>query len=97
MEWYDYVIRAGALAGAIAAIGYVIGWSFNRFVILPLERFIDERTELIQPTANGGNSLPDALKILNRLEQNQAIIRADVIKIKDDFIEHLKDHKFYED
>lgn len=97
MEWYDYVIRAGALAGAIAAIGYVVGWSFSRFVIRPLEKFIDERTALIQPTANGGNSLPDALKILNRLEHNQAIIRNDVIKIKDDFIEHLKDHKFYED
>lgn len=97
MEWYDYVIRAGALAGAVAAIGYVVGWSFSRLVIRPLEKFIDERTVLIQPTANGGNSLPDALRILNRLEQNQAIIRADVIKIKDDFIEHLKDHKFYED
>lgn len=97
MEWHDYVIRAGALAGAIAAIGYVIGWSFRRFIISPLEKFIDERTKLIQPTANGGNSLPDALKILNRLEQNQAIIRTDVIKIKDDFIEHLKDHRFYED
>lgn len=96
MEWYDYVIRAGALAGAVATIGYVIGWSFSRLVIRPLEKFIDERTELIQPTANGGNSLPDALRILNRLEQNQAMIRADVIKIKDDFIEHLKDHKFYE-
>lgn len=97
MEWYDYVIRAGALAGAVAAIGYVIGWSFRHLIVKPIERLIDERTELIQPTANGGNSLPDALKILNRLEQNQAIIRADVIKIKDDYIEHLKDHKFYED
>jgi len=96
MEWYDYVIRAGAVAGAFAAIGYIIGWSFRRLVISPLEKFIDERTSLIQPTSNGGNSLPDALRILNRLERNQAIIRDDVIKIKDDYIEHLKDHKFYE-
>jgi hypothetical protein len=97
MEWYDYLIRAGAIAGAIAAIGYVVGWSFRYFIVRPIERLIDERTELIQPTANAGNSLPDALRILYRLEEKQSIIRYDIVKLKEDLVEHLRDHKFYEE
>ena len=72
-------MSALATGEAVAVIGTavvgVIGWAAKHWLYDQLHerlsRFedrIDERTYPIQPGANGGNSLPDAIAILTRLE-----------------------------
>lgn len=38
-------------------------------IVLPLKTFIREQTYPIQPTANGGRSLPDIAHAVNRIEK----------------------------
>lgn len=66
---FEDILFAGQVAAAISAFfilgGYVIRW----FVVPPLEKMISEKTEQIQPNANGGKSLPDVALMLGRLSQ----------------------------
>jgi hypothetical protein len=39
------------------------------FIINPLKTFIKEQTYPIQPTANGGRSLPDIARTVDRIEK----------------------------
>ncbi len=39
------------------------------FVVSPLKNFIKEQTYPIQPTANGGRSLPDIARTVDRIEK----------------------------
>lgn len=39
------------------------------FVVTPLKNFIKEQTYPIQPTANGGRSLPDIARTVDRIEK----------------------------
>lgn len=48
--------------GIIAALGK---W----LVVNPLKNFIKDQTYPIQPTANGGRSLPDIARTVDRIEQ----------------------------
>jgi hypothetical protein len=38
-------------------------------IVNPLKRFIKDQTYPIQPTANGGRSLPDIARTVDRIEQ----------------------------
>ena len=38
-------------------------------VLIPLKNFIREQTYPIQPTANGGRSLPDIARTVDRIEK----------------------------
>jgi hypothetical protein len=38
-------------------------------IVNPLKRFIKEQTYPIQPTANGGRSLPDIARTVDRIEK----------------------------
>lgn len=46
----------------------IIGVIFKWFVLLPLKNFIKEQTYPIQPTSNGGRSLPDVAAAVARIE-----------------------------
>jgi hypothetical protein len=48
--------------GIIAALGK---W----LIVKPLQTFIKEQTYPIQPTANGGRSLPDIARAVDRIEK----------------------------
>jgi hypothetical protein len=39
------------------------------FIVTPLKNFIKEQTYPIQPTANGGRSLPDIAHTVDRIEK----------------------------
>jgi hypothetical protein len=39
------------------------------FIVIPLKNFIKEQTHPIQPTANGGRSLPDVARAVDRIEK----------------------------
>lgn len=39
------------------------------FIVNPLKSFIKEQTHPIQPTANGGRSLPDIARTVDRIEK----------------------------
>lgn len=55
----------GTVASSLAVVG-VLG----RIIILnPLKHFIREQTYPIQPTANGGRSLPDIAMAVDRIEK----------------------------
>jgi hypothetical protein len=38
-------------------------------IVTPLKAYIKEQTHPIQPTANGGRSLPDVAKAVDRIEK----------------------------
>ena len=48
--------------GIIAVLGK---W----FIVKPLKNFIKEQTYPIQPTSNGGRSLPDIARTVDRIEK----------------------------
>lgn len=51
-------------------------------IVLPLKNFIREQTYPIQPTANGGRSLPDIARAVNRIE----------IRLDEHIAHHSKDN-----
>ena len=62
------IIHIGQIAGALIAIltlgGILVKWG----IVKPIKAYIDTMTYAIQPHANGGNSLPDAIKAIARVE-----------------------------
>lgn len=63
------ILTAGQYAAALTAvlgfIALVVKWA----VVIPIKAYIDKMTYAIQPNSNGGNSLPDVVKTLNRIEK----------------------------
>ena len=59
---------AGQLAGALSAIGAVVFVIVKYVVVTPIQNYIDLRTNQIQATSNGGNSFPDAIIAIKRVE-----------------------------
>jgi len=39
------------------------------FIVTPIKAYIKEQTHPIQPTANGGRSLPDIARTVDRIEK----------------------------
>lgn len=64
----NHIILAGQVAGALAAIGGLVYAIVTYAVVKPIKAYIDHATYQIQPTSNGGNSLPDAIKAIKRVE-----------------------------
>ena len=50
---------------SIGILSVLVKW----FVVNPLKNFIKEQTYPIQPTANGGRSLPDIARTVDRIEK----------------------------
>jgi hypothetical protein len=66
----------------LAGLG-VLGVLFRVLVLLPLKAFIKEQTYPIQPTANGGRSLPDVALGIEAIKLRLDSIERRVIKLED--------------
>ena len=66
----------------LAGLG-VVGVLFRVLVLLPLKAFIKEQTYPIQPTANGGRSLPDVALGIEAIKLRLDSIERRVIKLED--------------
>lgn len=64
----EAIIMAGQVAGALSAIGAVVYVIVKYVVVKPIQNYIDKATYPISPTANGGKSLPDAIRVIKRIE-----------------------------
>lgn len=65
MDAKEVLVFISIAVGAITIIA-----SIGRVLILnPLKAFIKEQTYPIQPTANGGRSLADVARTVNRIEK----------------------------
>lgn len=54
---------------SISLVLGITGIIFRLFILIPLKNFIKEQTYPIQPSANGGRSLPDVAASVARIEQ----------------------------
>jgi hypothetical protein len=73
---------AQVLTAILAGLG-VVGVLFRVLVLLPLKAFIKEQTYQIQPTANGGRSLPDVALGIEAIKLRLDSIERRVIKLED--------------
>jgi hypothetical protein len=62
------IILAGQIAGAILAIVTLAGVGIKWGILKPIKMYIDKATYQIQPGANGGSSLPDAIKAIAKID-----------------------------
>lgn len=69
------------IGGFVAAVGRVMLRSLDKHMSGIAER-LDERTKPIQPTANGGKSLPDVAAKLDLVLERQHDIAADVTELR---------------
>ncbi len=69
---------AAALITIATALGLTIKWVF----IKPLKLYIDQATYPISPKANGGKSLPDAIKTLERIENKICDIDGRLLQVE---------------
>lgn len=93
MSVADLIKEWGAVAAAITAILLLGGLVFRHLVYRPLVRLIDDRTREIQPTANGGKSLPDAVRILQNLERRQSVIATKIDAVEAQLDAHIEFHQ----
>jgi hypothetical protein len=75
-------VIAQVLTATLAGLG-VVGVLFRVLVLLPLKAFIKEQTYQIQPTANGGRSLPDVALGIEAIKLRLDSIERRVIKLED--------------
>jgi predicted transcriptional regulator len=68
MSLIDYILLTGQVAMAITAVGALLISGHRYLVVKPIQRYIDEATKLIHPSANGGKSLPDIALGVARVE-----------------------------
>ncbi len=61
LNWSQIVIALGVIISAVIAC-------FRFFILKPLVRLIDERTKEIQPESNGGWSLSDLHRRMDKIE-----------------------------
>lgn len=66
----------------LAGLG-VLGVLFRVLVLLPLKAFIKEQTYPIQPTANGGRSLPDVALGIEAIKLRLDSIERRVMRLED--------------
>ena len=93
MDWAATIKEWGAVAAAISAMLLLGGLVFRHLVYRPLVRLIDDRTREIQPTANGGTSLPDAIRILEKLERRQGVIAEQIDQVERQLDAHIEYHQ----
>ncbi len=76
------VLILGQYATASLAVLALVGALFRFLVLLPLKAFIKEQTYQIQPTANGGRSLPDVALGIEAIKLRLDSIERRVIKLE---------------
>jgi hypothetical protein len=61
-------------------------------IVLPLKNFIHEQTYPIQPTANGGNSLPDAIKHVIAVKTSVDALTSQITRVENRLDAHIEQH-----
>lgn len=61
--------NATAVVSLCLGLTTLLGILGKWFIVKPLERMIDERTQPIQKHANGGLALPDVARTVDRIEK----------------------------
>lgn len=64
------IIELGQYAGAITAIAVLLGLFIKWAIVKPIKTYIDSATYALHPDANGGKSLADVARTVNRIESN---------------------------
>ncbi len=75
-------VIAQVLTATLAGLG-VLGVILRVLVLLPLKAFIKEQTYPIQPTANGGRSLPDVALGIEAIKLRLDSIERRVMRLED--------------
>jgi hypothetical protein len=70
------------LTAILAGVG-LLGVLFRVFVLVPLKAFIKDQTYPIQPTANGGRSLPDIALGVEAIKLRLDSIERRVMRLED--------------
>lgn len=71
------------------------GWVAKRWVeqiVREMNTKVEERTSPIQAGANGGWSLPDAIRILQKLDGNVTQVQQDLAHLKGRFDNHIEEN-----
>jgi hypothetical protein len=63
------IIKLGQIAGSLIAILTLSGMLVKWAIVKPIKTYIDLATYPIQPHANGGDSLPDVIKAIAKLDE----------------------------
>lgn len=77
------VLRLGQYAAAITAILMLGGTLVKWGIVKPIKAYIEQMTYAIQPHSNGGASLPDAIKIVTRIESKVNEIDSRLTAVED--------------
>jgi hypothetical protein len=77
------IIELGQYAGAIMAILILAGTAIKWGIVKPIKAYIDQATYPIHPESNGGRSLADVAKTVNRIEAKQTDIEKRVVAIEE--------------
>jgi uncharacterized oligopeptide transporter (OPT) family protein len=77
------IIELGQYAGAISAIALLAGMAIKWGIVKPIKAYIDQATYPIHPESNGGRSLADVAKTVNRIEAKQTDIEKRVVAIEE--------------
>ena len=62
------ILELGQYAAAITAILILAGIAIKWGIVKPIKTYIDQATYQIHPLSNGGRSLNDVAKTVNRIE-----------------------------
>lgn len=65
-----WILTAGQYAAAITAILILAGTAVKWGIVKPIKAYIDQATYPLHPDANGGKSLNDISKTVNRIDAN---------------------------
>lgn len=69
-------------AAALVTIGTALGLTIKWAIVKPIKAYIDHATYPISPLANGGMSLADANKTLNRIESKMYEIDDRLVQVE---------------
>lgn len=87
------------VAIAMWAIPPIVGlllWIAKKWVeqiVIDMKHSVEVRTMPIQKTANGGWSLPDAIRILLKLEKQVTEVQKDLAHLKGRFDNHIEENE----
>jgi predicted ATP-grasp superfamily ATP-dependent carboligase len=88
MSFQDTSALIGIISASITTIIILGKW----LVVIPLKSFIVEHTYPIQPTANGGKSLPDVAKAAIAIQVSLDGLNHQVERIERRLDTHIEQH-----
>ena len=88
MDFQDISALVGIISASLTSLIILGKW----LVVIPLKSFIAEHTYSIQPTANGGKSLPDVAKAAFAIQVSLDGLGHQVERIERRLDTHIEQH-----